>query len=133
MLSSILSLLCLNFSIGYDGHAHPHLAADQEGGTVKPKWGIMSVCKLKSLNVSFWSENHKIPGHDLFLQELLLDDLVVPKNYGLAVGCHPKEGKGEEIKTDKVDKVLDKIRTLHDDKKLFAVGEVGKLTVPFIP
>ena len=65
----------------------------------------------------------------MLLKELLLDDLVVPENYGLAVGCHPKD----VMKTDKEDKVITLIKELHDEKKLFAVGEVGKLTIPIFP
>lgn len=79
---------------------------------MQAKFGIMSVCK-------------KDP-----LQELLDGRLDVPKNYGLAVGCHPRDGR---VNAAKEDDVLVKIQELYDDKKLFAVGEVGKLILPFIP
>ena len=79
---------------------------------MKAKFGIMSVCK-------------KDP-----LQDLLDGRLEVPKNYGLAVGCHPRD---ERINAAKEEDVLVKIQELHDAKKLFAVGEVGKLILPFFP
>ena len=101
-----------NKYLGYDGHAHPHLCDKQEPFTVQAKFGIMSVCK-------------KDP-----LQELLDGRLDVPKNYGLAVGCHPRDGR---VNAAKEDDVLVKIQELFDAKKLFAVGEVGKLILPFFP
>ena len=98
-------------SLGYDGHAHPHLCTDQEVGTIKPKFGIMSVCKL--------TPGQQKPG----LQDLLDGLLETPKNWGLAVGCHPRD---DGIRPVKEDIVVAKIKELHIAKKLFAVGEVGK-------
>lgn len=56
------------------------------------------------------------------LQDFKDDGIQRREGWGISVGCHPSAVYAEE----KERKILNKLDELHQEKRLFAIGEIGK-------